>query len=73
MFFRRRDIDGIDPWLREKTALFTAGAATALLGMFLDEAWVIGLAVLLLFGGLALRWIPRDSADRNTRDDDAPS
>jgi hypothetical protein len=63
MFFRRRDDQGVDPWLFEKMALFTAGAIAALVGMLLDEAWIMALAGALLLGGLALRLVPRGGDD----------
>jgi hypothetical protein len=63
MFFRRRHDHGVDPWLFEKMALFTGGAIAALVGMFLDEPWIMVLAGALLLGGLALRLVPRGDGD----------
>ena len=63
MFFRRGVSD--DGWLQVKLWLFSIGALLALVGMFLENDWVIGGAGLVLLAGFALRFLPRrvDDAD----------
>lgn len=56
MFFRR----GVeaDRWLQAKMWLFSIGALLALVGMFLENSWVIGVAGLVLVAGFLLRFLP---------------
>jgi hypothetical protein len=61
LFFRRGSRTD-DPWLTEKLWLFTLGAVGALLGMLLDNGWVMALGGVALAGGLILRLVPRGSA-----------
>ncbi len=65
MFFRRGTSHG--PWLQARIWSFTAGALVALVGMVLQNDWIIGLAALILAAGFALRFIDRD--DDPDRDD----
>ena len=58
MIFARRGRRGPDPHLPKKIQLFFAAAALAVAGMALDSSWLIGLAILALFAGLALRFLP---------------
>ena len=63
MFFRRGVADD-DPWLRPKLWLFSIGAILALLGMGLENDWLIGAAALVLLAGLLLRFLkPRQDDD----------
>ncbi|NIP83236.1 MAG: hypothetical protein GWM90_30020 [Gemmatimonadetes bacterium] len=54
MFFRR-DRPGEDPFLGPKLWLFGIGALLALVGMALENDWLIGAAALFLAGGILLR------------------
>jgi hypothetical protein len=63
VFFRRGVPGGDDPWVTEKISLFTVGALVAMVGMLLDHRWLMGLAAVLLLGGVLLRFIPRDGRD----------
>ncbi len=58
MFFRRGVADD-DPWLGPKLWLFSIGAVLALLGMGLENDWLIGAAAVALVAGLALRFVKR--------------
>lgn len=58
MFFRRGVADD-DPWLQAKLWLFSIGALLALLGMFLENDWLIGAAGVVLLAGLLLRFVKR--------------
>lgn len=62
MFYRRTAGDP-DPWLREKIWVFVAGAVAAMIGMLLDNTWVLVGAGILLAAGVLLRFVPRASGD----------
>lgn len=68
--FIRRGGSAEDPWLNEKLWIFTTGAVVALLGMLLDNLWLMAGAGVILAGGIALRFVPR-GADRQTDGDPA--
>jgi len=53
--YRRR---GSDQWLEWKVRIFSVAAALTLGGIYLDERWVTGAAIMVLAGGLALRFLP---------------
>lgn len=57
MFFRRTT--GDDPRLGAKIALFTVGAVLAVVGMLLENDWVIAVAAAILLAGIALRFVGR--------------
>jgi hypothetical protein len=59
MFFRRGTSHQDDPWLAEKLWLFTGGAVTAILGMLLENSWLLGVGALLLASGVLIRLLPR--------------
>lgn len=58
MFFRRGGGEE-DDRLPEKIAIFTIGALLALVGMILQNDWVVGAAALVLAGGIFIRFAPR--------------
>ncbi len=63
------------PRLEWKVLLFSVGAVVALVGLYFDERWMTGTAiVLLLGGGLSLRFLPSsgdaDADGDADRDDD---
>lgn len=71
--FIRRGGSGDDPWLNQKLWTFTIGAVVALVGMLLDNLWVMAAAGLILVGGVALRFIPRaDGGDFSDHMDAGP-
>lgn len=43
--------------------IFTAGAVLAVVGMYLDERWMTGAAILVLLGGFFLRFLPVPGPD----------
>jgi hypothetical protein len=59
MFFRRGVSGDDDPWVTEKIWVFTVGALVAMVGMLLDNNWLMGAAALLLLAGVVLRFVPR--------------
>ena len=58
MFFRR-GVSGEDAWLQAKIWLFSIGAMVALLGMGLENDWLIGAAGIILLIGFVLRFFDR--------------
>ncbi|HUE77178.1 MAG TPA: hypothetical protein VMM83_04485 [Longimicrobiales bacterium] len=63
MFFRRTTRD--DPRLPAKIALFTVGALLAIVGMILENDWVIVGAAVILLAGMALRFSGPPDNDKN--------
>lgn len=51
------------PWLEWKVRLFTVGAVLALGGMYLDESWVVGAAMVVLVMGMLVRFLPAPGSD----------
>ena len=62
----RRD-DGLLEW---KVRLFSVAAGIALVGIYLDERWMTGLALALLAGGLLLRFLPGSRSSSEGEDDE---
>lgn len=62
MFFRR-GVSEDDRFLRAKLWIFSAGAILALVGMGLQNDWLIGGAGLVLAAGIVLRLVGRGGAD----------
>jgi hypothetical protein len=50
-----------DPFLEWKVRLFSVGAVVALVGIYLDDRWVTGAALVLLGAGVLLRFLPGGS------------
>ena len=65
MFFRR-GVGEDDRWLETKLWLFSIGALLALVGMFLENEWVIGAAAIVLLAGFLLRFAPGDGDGADT-------
>lgn len=61
----RRD----DRFLEWKVRLFSVSAAVAIVGIYLDERWMTGLALVLLLGGLFLRFFPGATASPDQGDE----
>jgi hypothetical protein len=70
MVFFRRTQSTDDPWLREKTWIFAAGAVVALVGMLSDTGWVVIIGAVILLSGILIRFLPRD--ERGADSGDAP-
>ncbi len=45
-------------YLEWKVRIFAAGAILALGGMYLNQRWLVGVAILVLAAGMALRFLP---------------
>ena len=45
------------PYLEWKVRIFTVGAVFAVAGMYLDERWMTGVAILVLVIGLVIRMV----------------
>ena len=69
MFFRRGVSD--DGWLQLKLWLFSIGALLALVGMFLENDWVVGAAGVVLLAGFLLRFAPGPDADGRASEEEA--
>lgn len=57
-----RSRTGPDPFLRLKVLLYAIGAAAGFGGMIMDNAWLVGLGILVLLAAFVLRFLhrPRD-------------
>ena len=69
MFVDRRRRD--DPFLEWKVRLFSVAAALVLLGLYLDNRWVTGVAIVVLAVAMLLRFIPGGSARAEDLDAEA--
>ena len=67
MFVDRRRRD--DPFLEWKVRLFSVAAVLVLLGLYLDNRWVTGLAIAVLAVAMLLRFLPGGSAHEVTSED----
>lgn len=61
--FLDRTRAGNDPYLHWKVRIFTAGAVLAFAGMYFREDLLIWVAIVVLFLGLALRFLPREEEE----------
>ena len=68
VFLDRRRRAG--PYLEWKVRLFVLAAVLGLAGIYLEERWLTGAAIALLFGGLALRFLPTGEEAEAAEDDD---
>ncbi len=62
LFRPSRTRRGPDPYYDWKVALFTAGAAVGLTGIFTNHDALVLLAMPILVLGVILRWLPRPGA-----------
>ncbi len=51
------------PYLEWKVRIFAAGAVLGLAGILMDEAWLRMAAIVVLAGGILLRFLPDGTAD----------
>jgi hypothetical protein len=56
VFLDRRQRAG--PYLEWKVRIFAVAAVVGLAGIYFEERWLTGAAILLLLGGLSLRLLP---------------
>ena len=68
VFLDRRRRAG--PYLEWKIRIFAVAAVVALAGIYLNERWLTGAAIVLLLSGLSLRLLPTDESDPDGDDDD---
>lgn len=68
MFVDRRRRD--DPFLEWKVRLFSVAAVLVLVGLYLDNRWLTGLAIALLVVAMLLRFLPGGSAHGVTSEDE---
>lgn len=50
-------------WLEWKVRIFTAGAILAVVGMYLEERWMTGAAIVVLLAGFFIRFLPGGEED----------
>lgn len=67
MLVDRRPRD--DRFLEWKVRLFTLAAVVALVGIYLDEGWVVGTAIGVLSLALGLRFLPGGGVAENEDED----
>ena len=73
MIFLNRNRSGSDPHLEWKVRFFFLGAALALAGVALESSLLVTVAIVVLVGGAALRFLPGskddagEGADADTR------
>jgi hypothetical protein len=67
-FFDRRRRAG--PYLEWKVRSFAVAAVVGLAGIYLDERWLTGAAIALLFAGLSLRFLPTREDDTEAGDEE---
>ena len=48
--------------LEWRVRIFGVGAVLGLAGIFLDESWLVTAALVVLFGGVALKFIPDEDS-----------
>jgi hypothetical protein len=63
VIFARRGKLEPDPFLERKVQLFLVGAALALVGIGIDSPLLVGLAILVLLLGMALRFFAKKEPD----------
>ena len=51
-----------------RVRLFSAGAVLALAGIFLDDRWITGVAIVVLTAGMALRFRSGGGAEESGED-----
>jgi hypothetical protein len=56
------------PYLEWKVAIFIVAAGLGLSGMYLEERWLTGAAILLLLGGVLLRFPKKDAGPPDSGD-----
>ncbi|HEX7119392.1 MAG TPA: hypothetical protein VF212_11420 [Longimicrobiales bacterium] len=54
-----REARGPDPYLRLKTVLFILGAIVGLVGIAMENDWLVGIGIAILAAGVALRALAR--------------
>ncbi len=58
-------------YLEWKVRIFALGATLALGGMYLNQRWLVGVAILVLAAGMALRFLPSGEEPDEDETDEA--
>lgn len=61
VFLDRRRRAG--PYLEWKVRIFAVAAVVGLAGIYLDERWLTGTAIVILLAGLSLRFLPHERGE----------
>jgi len=69
VFLDRRRQAG--PYLEWKVRLFVVAAVLGLAGIYLEERWLTGAAIVVLLGGLLLRFLPTGAAEPAEDEDES--
>jgi hypothetical protein len=56
--------------LEWKVGLFCVAAVVALAGIYMESRWWTGAAVVILMGGMLLKFVPSDADDAESDQDD---
>ncbi|MSR19648.1 MAG: hypothetical protein EXR91_01520 [Gemmatimonadetes bacterium] len=57
-------------YLAWKIRIFSVAAVVALVGMYLNNPWITGAALVLLFVGMMLRFLPEPTASKDSSPSD---
>lgn len=58
VFFLNRQDRGVSAHLHWRVRLFWVGAGLALAGIYLEESWLVWVAIVILLTGIVLRFVP---------------
>ncbi len=61
------------PWLAWKVRFFVLGAAVAIVGMAMAIQWLVAIAIVILFGGFLIRFLPRGRGEEVEQPDPNPN
>ena len=65
---RRRRADRY-PWLEWKVRLFVVGASLAVAGMAIEIQWLVVVAIVILFAGFLIRFLPGGTGESTDHPD----
>ncbi len=57
------------PWLEWKVRLFAVGAGLAVAGMAMDTRWLVAVAIVILFAGFLIRFLPGGTGESSEERD----
>lgn len=58
-----------DKYLEWKVRLFSVAAVFALAGLYLENRWLTGVAIMLLLGAFVFRFLPDDTREPDESDE----
>lgn len=57
-------------YLEWKVRVFSVAAVVAVTGIYLENRWLTGAAIVILMGGLLLRFLPSEAEDAEVYEED---